>query len=277
VNCYSEDNSIVTFEICTGNGWDYIDEKMTVTFYDADPSVDTAKILSTFSPVRREGTICREYLHTLPSSTTGELYGVINNLNVNRESDYSNNTSMIESPAFSANFDDPIIRLIKPDNTVQLQPVITGNENFKFLWTPITDLSCSDCENPVATMTESRKYVLEVKNDYYCKDAANIFIQTFTAFTNSKYAIPTAFTPNGDGINDVFYIIGNKNIRILKSFMVFNRWGLKVFETSNIPSNDKTYGWKGTNADPGTYVYFADVENVDGTTEVVKGTVILIK
>ena len=85
----------------------------------------------------------------------------------------------------------------------------------------------------------------------------------------------------GDGLNDIFYILGSKDIRLVKEFAIYNRYGGKVFAKSNFPANDPAYGWNGningTHGDLGTYVYFAIILFNDGSQQEYKGTVILIR
>ena len=104
---------------------------------------------------------------------------------------------------------------------------------------------------------------------------------TIKTFTNTIINIPTAFTPDGNGQNDVFYVIGTKDIKQIKDFSIFNRWGQKVFQTSNAPANDKHFGWNGTlngvAAAPGGYVYNILVEFTKGNTELYKGVILLIR
>lgn len=93
-----------------------------------------------------------------------------------------------------------------------------------------------------------------------------------------SWMIPNAFTPdNGDDINDKFRVIINGNI-VLESFVIFNRWGQKVYEARD----GDTEGWDGrhTNGEPAssdTYVYRGTLRYPDGRTEQIKGDVILIK
>ena len=92
-------------------------------------------------------------------------------------------------------------------------------------------------------------------------------------------AMPNAFSPNGDGRNDYFYVMGGLDIKRVKNLSVFNRYGQKIFESNNSPANDRKFGWNGRQngqkVDFGTYVYFAAVEYLDGTTQIFKGTVIV--
>lgn len=88
-------------------------------------------------------------------------------------------------------------------------------------------------------------------------------------------AVPNAFTPNGDGKNDVFRV---SKTTPLASFnmQVFNRWGQKIFE-----SRDQSQGWNGTidnrNCDPGNYPYVIQYRKIDGTVAVLKGMLLLIR
>jgi gliding motility-associated-like protein len=88
--------------------------------------------------------------------------------------------------------------------------------------------------------------------------------------------MPNAFTPNRDGLNDLFKIPA-QNHNSLVSFSVYDRWGKKVFETRNI-----TEGWNGMNkeypAPAGTYIYVIVMKSLDNkTTFTKKGWVVLIR
>jgi gliding motility-associated-like protein len=86
--------------------------------------------------------------------------------------------------------------------------------------------------------------------------------------------VPNAFTPNNDGANDVLYVRGI----CLESltFMVFNRWGEKVFETT-----DQRVGWdgsyKGEDLNTGVFVYRLEGKTYDGVGFSLKGNVTLIR
>jgi gliding motility-associated-like protein len=275
VKCYDNIHSIVTFKVCTSNGFDSIYKALPVAFYDADPLSDTAHLMMpVFVTVLTASGVCKEYTHIVSSPYTGHLFAVVNDQHVVKETDYDNDTDNAEDLPFSVNFEPSVLVVNRPGVTMKLTPVITGGTGKVYTWMPVEGLSCGNCPNPTATVSNSIKYLAQVQNEYYCTDTADI---SLLMYTTSRFAVPSAFTPNGDGVNDVFYIIGSKDIKIIKSFVVFNRWGNKVFETSNIPANDRSYGWKGTEAAAGAYIYFANVEFSDGSTEVVKGSVMLIK
>ncbi|MFZ1424599.1 MAG: gliding motility-associated C-terminal domain-containing protein, partial [Saprospiraceae bacterium] len=74
---------------------------------------------------------------------------------------------------------------------------------------------------------------------------------------------PNVFSPNGDNINDYFYIQGFDQA-IVEILFIYDRWGNKLFETHNVPVNDPSKGWNGKFLDkqmnPGVYVYFAKIK-----------------
>ena len=92
--------------------------------------------------------------------------------------------------------------------------------------------------------------------------------------------VPNAFSPNDDGINDVFYVLG-KCVSEVKLLRVFDRWGEMVFEKSNTLPNDPLYGWDGKfrekTASSDVYVYFAVVMLPDGRKIELKGDLTLLR
>ncbi len=137
-------------------------------------------------------------------------------------------------------------------------PTLPGNvgSNYTYSWTPITDLSCFVCDYPVTSTTVNITYSVTVKDNLGCFTRVN----TYTVYVEPKSSIdvPTAFTPNGDGINDLINVDG-WGIKKLNYFRVYNRWGELLYETSNLKT-----GWdgfyKGAPQNMETYVYQAEVE-----------------
>ena len=85
-----------------------------------------------------------------------------------------------------------------------------------------------------------------------------------------------------DGKNDKVIVSTNtKEIKKIISFQIFDRWGEKVFEEKDFPPNDQTHGWdgklKGQPMTPAVFVYWLEIELFDGTTEIVKGDITLIR
>ncbi len=97
-----------------------------------------------------------------------------------------------------------------------------------------------------------------------------------------KVFIPSAFTPNNDGINDVFMIFASvPNVQSIKSFMVFDRWGGLIFKNENFQPNEITEGWdglfQGKPIDPGVYTYAAEIVFIDEKVKIFSGGVLVGK
>lgn len=160
-------------------------------------------------------------------------------------------------------------------NSLQLEAATTGTIA-RYAWTPPTDLSCTACPNPVATPRIATAYVVTVTTDKGCTAMDTVRI---TLSCGDAYYIPTAFTPNGDGLNDYFYVLGGGGT--VKLIRLYSRWGQLIFERSNVQVNDRTAGWDGTlNGKPAptaSYIYTAVIECADGTVYEYKGSVLLLR
>jgi gliding motility-associated-like protein len=110
-------------------------------------------------------------------------------------------------------------------------------------------------------------------NSQGCEQTDTISFPTVPPF----YQSPNAFTPdNGDEFNDNFRIIVNGNI-VIEKFLIFNRWGQKVYEADDDPLDGWDGRFKDEPAPSDTYVYTANLKFPDGRVEVAKGDVILIR
>lgn len=115
-----------------------------------------------------------------------------------------------------------------------------------FIWYPFTNISCTTCPNPVVAPLNDQYYSLLLYTDG-CTISDSALIRVILP---NNFYIPNAFTPNGDGNNDDFYVLSQSGVRVIL-FQVFNRLGEKMHE-GNYPWNG-TY--KGKPAPPGVYVY----------------------
>ncbi|MDB5228749.1 MAG: domain containing protein [Bacteroidota bacterium] len=96
--------------------------------------------------------------------------------------------------------------------------------------------------------------------------------------------IPNAFTPNGDGINDVFIPLSNSKFVTIDKMLIFDRWGEQMYEADNFNIEDKKFAWdgtyKGSNAQMDTYVYYIEMSYKQGqkvVTKSYKGTLTLLR
>ena len=157
-----------------------------------------------------------------------------------------------------------------------LTPNVTGGEIVSWLWTPGKGLSDSTIEDPVADPTTTTLYTLKVVAAGGCSDTASVLVNVYTAL-----GIPNAFTPNGDGHNDIFYVAGGPQNSKVEDFAVYDRWGVVLFHVHGVAPGDPAYGWNGyvhgQLALPGTYVYQIVMKFADGSSRMYKGTVILVR
>ena len=133
-------------------------------------------------------------------------------------------------------------------------------------------LTNNNINDPVARPLDSTTYVIVGTSILGCRDTGYI---TITIDNGMQPIIPSAFTPNGDGLNDKFRVT-NLRYEKLVEMRVFDRWGVEVYHTSN---GDE--GWDGTfNGAPqdiGTYTYAIVLARVDGTNKVYTGSVTLLR
>jgi len=169
----------------------------------------------------------------------------------------------------------PVITLapdtvIAAGRSIRLTPAITG-QVVSWQWSPATGLDNPDLPDPVASPVTSTTYQLLATTDEGCTASAKETVNVFY-----DLLMPNAFTPNGDGKNDLFRIPPSVPVRISR-FSVYNRWGELVFTTT-----DSSVGWEGrvgSKLQPtGVYVWMIDYYNPLTKKAVKKhGTVELIR
>ena len=160
-------------------------------------------------------------------------------------------------------FDLPNDTIICENSPVQLFANITGG-NF-IDWQPDLNLSDNLITNPIATVKNTITYSVSASNQ--CDTATAI---TNINTINCAIYIPNAFSPNGDGENDMFKITAESPSAYL--LKIYDRWGNKVFE-----SKDINEGWNGNNLNKGVYVYYLELNLPTGNSLIKNGNISLIK
>ncbi len=139
-------------------------------------------------------------------------------------------------------------------------------------WLPALGLDNPSIANPVALLQDDMSYTLSVTTAEGCEDQDIINIKIFRG---SSIVVPSAFTPNNDGLNDALRPV-QQGIKTLHYFSVFNRWGGLVFSTKTIAG-----GWdgnlNGTKQSPGVYIWMLKATDYAGKVYDLKGTSVLIR
>ena len=162
--------------------------------------------------------------------------------------------------------------------SLQLNAITNGTI---YRWTPPLGLSNTNLANPVVTLgpdvlptgQDQIKYFLTASTSAGCSATDDIIVKIFR--TGPSIFVPSAFTPNSDGLNDVIKPI-LAGIRQLDYFRIYNRYGQIVFETKQIGS-----GWNGNiagnNQGTNAFVYHCQAVDYLGKTITQSGTFVLIK
>lgn len=149
---------------------------------------------------------------------------------------------------------------------------LSGSGNGSYSWSPANLLNNFNIASPLATIHSDTRFILEVKDEIGCKAYDTVNLRVLNGPT---FYVPDAFTPNGDGQNDIFrptYV----GISKLDFFRIYNRFGELVFQTSTIGE-----GWngmyKGVKQNTGNFVWFIQATDRKGLLKVQRGNVILIR
>lgn len=163
---------------------------------------------------------------------------------------------------------------IFPGDTTQLNLTLSGSVS-TIVWQQDATLSATDVANPIAYPNDTRNYFVEVTDTNGCskRDTVTVYVKKKPCEEANIY-IPNAFSPNGDGKNDVLYVRGNNILKLY--FAVYDRWGQLVFET-----RDVNKGWDGTfkgkKIDPAVFGYYAEGECPNAEKYFKKGNVTLLR
>jgi gliding motility-associated-like protein len=152
---------------------------------------------------------------------------------------------------------------------------IDYDPTYSYHWEPAAGLDDPNIHNPTAMPAVTTTYTVTVIDGGGCTATRKVTIYVINPECREpNIFIPNAFTPNGDGHNDVLYVRSN----ILESleFAVYNRWGQKVFETT-----DQSTGWDGTFKGklltPDTYGFYVKGKCYNGEEFFKKGNVLLLR
>ena len=161
---------------------------------------------------------------------------------------------------------------------VLLEAITNASSIAEVIWTPALGDTLADPLQQLIVPTFSTKYAVTVIDEQGCRASDEIII---LVLERKRYYAPTVFYPNGNGVNDTYTLYAGNEVREIRAFQIFDRWGNQVFGRENFQPNDPTLGWDGKfNGQPmnaAVYVFFAEIEYIDGRIEMVRGDLTLIR
>ena len=153
------------------------------------------------------------------------------------------------------------------DDQIYINATGTGT----ITWVSGDNITCKDCPNTQIIPKYTGCYIAESVNEFGCKVKDEVCINITT---DHGIYIPSAFTPNGDGLNDIFLVYGHSISEVKMD--IFDRWGEKLFS-----SNDMAKGWNGVyknvDCEIGVYVYKVTYKGLDNKKHEKVGHVTLNK
>jgi len=148
-------------------------------------------------------------------------------------------------------------------------------------WSATDPLQCATCATTtLGPVTVSQWVTVQGWTAAGCSGTDQVEIR-IKELENTGVYIPNSFSPNGDGINDVFRVYGGEGVRMIRQFAVYDRWGNALYLQRDLHPDDPSAGWDGTfrgrAMDPGVYVYAIELELADGRIRRYKGDVQLLR
>lgn len=191
----------------------------------------------------------------------------------------SNNTFTIADPeVVSVQLNELVV--IQEGASVQVNLDVPSDAVIE--WSPDIEISCTDCSNPVFSPSDDITYFLTVTTAAGCVEMDTI---AFRVEQQTKVYIPNVFSPNQDGINDVFSIFSDEDIEY--EMHIYDRWGNLMFSGEQLQSNNTNDGWDGTHrrqtCKPGVYVFHGVLSipssnpNQADETRLIQGDITLIR
>ena len=147
-----------------------------------------------------------------------------------------------------------------------------GSGGTSYIWSPASLLNSAVIQNPIVTLQNDTRFELRVTDPAGCIGYDSVFVKVYLG---PAYYIPNAFSPNGDGQNDVFRAIP-VGITNTEWFRIFNRYGQMIFQTNaGMKGWDGTY--KGKKQPVGAYIWIIKGTDKNGKPVEMKGTVMLVQ
>lgn len=172
--------------------------------------------------------------------------------------------------------------LIKLGDSVRIVAQVADTARIRqVIWQPLSDSSIRNKPRSfeqVVRPTQQTTYKVTVIDTFGCSVTQYM---TITINKDRPVFIPSAFTPNADGVNDIFMVHASSVVKRIRRMQIFDRWGERFFDRDNFQPNDPNQGWdgkiNGKVALPNVYVYWLEIEYLDGVIEIIEGDFTLVR
>ena len=156
---------------------------------------------------------------------------------------------------------------------------INSSEVKQYTWISQSDtFRCKDCAEYSTTPLKSSCLTVFVESIYGCSETASI---CYNVKKLRRVYVPNAFKPDSGDENERITLFADRSVVNVKKLMFFDRWGSLLYSAENILPNSDVAGWDGTYRGSkmanDVYVWVAEVEYIDGQTEVLQGDVTLLR
>lgn len=179
----------------------------------------------------------------------------------------------------------PVVVTLGPDveiqlgDSLQLLPYVSIPVVDSFKWTPTSYIPDPQILNPFVKPTEVTTFTLKVWDDNGCFGSDNIVIDVDN---RRNVFVPNVFSPNSDGINDIFRIGTGIGVDRINYMRIYDRWGELLYEATNITAGEAAGpGWdgkfNGRYMNSGVYVYLIEVRFLDNVSLLYRGDVTLLR
>lgn len=170
-----------------------------------------------------------------------------------------------------------------PDQTISLGDELMLNAfvnlpGLSLQWEPSELFACSQCLQTSVLPVGTTTLQLTATDSFGCSISDDLIVQVLP---RRRVFVPNVFSPNGDGINDVFVPEGGNDVAEIVEFKVFNRYGALMYSSNNFLPGDTSNGWNGRFKnkllDSGVYVWFARIRFIDNLEEIYRGDVTIMQ
>jgi gliding motility-associated-like protein len=172
----------------------------------------------------------------------------------------------------------PADTLINLGETLTLEALTNLTIWKSISWQPVPDTSCPACLKQTWVPIQDGSYTIVVTDTFGCSAQATTRVHVKN---QSGVYIPNAFSPDGDGVNDLFVIGASPAIASLDEVRIFDRWGNLLYSWTTPVSPADWPGWDGTYKGQrmglGVYVYYVKVKRLNGQTDILSGDITVAK